>query len=213
MYPVIRSLTAALVAAALATPSLGAPRKPGSEQGPSAGTEGVESALARESATVERQQKRWSRLSASICTGCITAANRVAPSNYERTEVNPIAGAKVIAAANVEHIKTALRLNPTPHKFVNLRKHYAKLHRRDRRRLAARKHHLRLAMRARRHAARLAAARRKRFGIVQAKFVPAYRTGFENRVYRVPVDRPFMPLEDSPIYETILPTSVRPQRS
>lgn len=213
MYTAIRSLTAALLIAAMAIPSLGAPGKSEAGQGRHAGTKDPESVLVRESATVERQQKIWSHLSASICAGCITAANRVAPSTYERTEPSPIAGARVIAAANVEHIKTALRSNPTPRKFVTLKKHYAKLHRRDRKRLAARRHQLRLALRAKRHAAHLAAIRRKRLGIVQARFVPAYRAGSEKRVYRVPVDQFGLPPEGGRAYETIIPTLVRLQRS
>ncbi|MGV7034792.1 hypothetical protein [Methylobacterium symbioticum] len=41
-------------------------------------------ASAREVDLVERQERTWRRLAASICTGCITPENRVRPVSYER---------------------------------------------------------------------------------------------------------------------------------
>lgn len=219
MHPAIRSLAAAILVAAIATPSFASPRSGMSNRGRDAIERDGESVLARESATVDRQEKMWTHLSASICVGCITAANRVAPSTYERTAANPIAGAKVIAAGNVEHIKTILSQNPTPRRFVNMKKRVAKLHRRDRRRLAARAHRLRLAMRVKRHAAHLAAfraapaTRPHRIGAVQAIFLPVYEAGMESRVYRIPVDQPWAPQDDGRIFETFRPVPPRFRRS
>lgn len=219
MHPAIRSLTATILCVAIASPSLAGPRTGGPDRGRAAIEGEREAVLARESATVDRQEKLWTHLSASICVGCITAANRVAPSTYERTVANPIAGAKVIAAANVVHIKTAISQNPTPRKFVNMKKRVAKLHRRDRRRLAARAHQLRLAMQAKRHAARLAAVRATaavqlhKIGPVQATFLPVYKAGIESRVYRIPVDQPWAPQDDGRVFETFRPVPTRSRRS
>lgn len=49
---------------------------------PLAGT--APAASAREVDLVERQERTWRRLAASICTGCITPENRVRPVSYER---------------------------------------------------------------------------------------------------------------------------------
>ncbi|MCJ2015430.1 hypothetical protein [Methylobacterium sp. J-076] len=205
MRPAFRTLTAALLVAATAAPSLGAPQ--GAGHGRPAADGDRDSAPASQTATLDRHENLWGKLSASICVGCITAANRVAPPSYERP------GATAVAEAKAEPIKTASRVAAAPRKFVQLRKRYAALHRRDRRRLAARARILRAAMHAKRRALRLAAAQRHRSVHAQAALVPAYGPGFENRVYRIPVDPPWTPGDDGRWRETILPTLVRLRRT
>ena len=203
MHRVIRSVTAALVTVAVVTPSLAAPQTAISKsRGQDVGRNAVE---AQDSAFIARQEKMWRQLSASICSGCITASNRVAPVSYER------AGSAPVAEAKIETVRTAIRTGATARKFVQLKKRYAGHHRRERLRLAALAR-LRAALMKRR-AHRLAALKRRHVAPVRAAFVPAYEARSSNVVYRIPTDPPFTPRDDGRWHETILPAAVRLRRS
>lgn len=203
MHRVIRSVTAAAVTIAVVTPSIEGARAGGSNREAVYADRG--SAISKDTAFMTRQEKMWGRLSASICAGCITAANRVAPVSYERP------GDKPVAEARIETVKVAVRRASAPRKFVQLKKRYAKHHRRERLRLAARAR-LRATV-ARRHALRLAALKRRHHAPVRATFVPAYEVGSVNTVYRIPADQPFTPRDDGRWHETILPSATRLRRS
>lgn len=203
MHRVIRSVTAAFVTMAVVTPSLDVAQAAGANKQPqNTGRAAVE---AKDTTFIDRQEKMWGRLSASICSGCITAANRVAPSSYEKPGSMPVAEAKL------ETVKTAVRTAATPRRFVQLKKRYAKHNRRERLRLAARAR-LRTAMLAKRRALHVAALKRRHPAPARAAFVPAYEARSINTVYRIPTDQPFTPRDDGRWHETILPTALRMRR-
>lgn len=196
-------MTAAFVTMAVVTPSLDVAQAAGASKQPqNAERAAVE---AKDTTFIDRQEKMWGRLSASICSGCITAANRVAPSSYEKPGSTPVAEAKL------ETVKTAVRTAATPRRFVQLKKRYAKHNRRERLRLAARAR-LRTAMLAKRRALHVAALKRRHPAPARAAFVPAYEARSINTVYRIPTDQPFTPRDDGRWHETILPTALRMRR-
>ncbi len=204
MHRVIRSVTAAVVTMAVVTPSLDLAQAAGAnKQSQTAGRAAVE---AKDTTYIDKQEKMWGRLSASICSGCITAANRVAPSSYEKPGSTPVAEAKL------ETVKTAVRTAATPRRFVQLKKRYAKHNRRERLRLAARAR-WRTAMLAKRRALHIAALKRRHPAPARAAFVPAYDARSINTVYRIPTDQPFTPSDDGRWHATILPTALRMRRS
>ncbi len=203
MHPVIRSVTAAVVTVAVVAPTLEVAQAAGRNRDVSNAE--LDAANTKSAAFVARQEKMWGRLSASICTGCITAANRVAPMNFERQ------GDRPVAEARIETVKVAVRKAATPRRFVQLKKRFAKYHRRERLRLAARAR-MRAAL-ARRHALRLAALKRRHHAtVVRATFVPAYDVSSVHTVYRFPFDPPFTPRDDGRWHETILPSATRMRR-
>ncbi|WP_342165796.1 hypothetical protein [Methylobacterium sp. SD21] len=196
-------MTAAFVTMAVVTPSLDVAQAAGANKQPQkTGRAAVE---AKDTTFIDRQEKMWGRLSASICSGCITAANRVAPSSYEKPGSTPVAEAKL------ETVKTAVRTAATPRRFVQLKKRYAKHNRRERLKLAARAR-LRTAMLAKRRALHVAALKRRHPAPARAAFVPAYEARSINTVYRIPTDQPFTPRDDGRWHETILPTALRMRR-
>ncbi len=134
MQRIIRASTALLVSFAVVLPTVEAPQAQESRK-PAASERDANSAA--DTAFIDRQQKMWGRLSASICTGCITATNRVAPGNYDRPGTALVAAVKT-SPAKLETVQTAVRTAAAPRKFVALKKRYAKHHRRERLRLAAR---------------------------------------------------------------------------
>jgi hypothetical protein len=210
MTPVIRSVTAALVVVAMAAPSVGAPLS--SRRDRDAKAPEMESAIDRQGATIDRQRNEWTKLSASICSGCITAANRVAPLKLDRPgDAVTTAAAQPVTTAKAEQIKTAARTVATPRKFAQLKKRYARLHKRERQRLALRARQQHAAALLKRRQLRAAALRRHMQRPVASKvapvLVPAYALGSEMRVYRIPVDLPTTPVNDSRWRETVLPTT------
>lgn len=208
MHRVVRAFTGVLVAAAMATPSFGAPVASDAARARRSDEASLVNAIARQEASVERQAKAWSRLAGSICVGCITSANRVAPMSFERA-----APAQTVAA-KVEPVRSAIRTAQVPRRFVQLRrKHYAKMHRRDRLRLALRARRLHIAAVAKRRALRMAMLRRHIHPRVTTTIIPAYLPGATSRVYRIPVDRPWTPNDDGRWRETILPTATRLRRT
>lgn len=204
MHRVIRLLTAAVVSGAVVMSSLEMPHAAEAKR-PIANAE-RDAAMTHDTAFITRQEKMWGRLSASICSGCITTANRVAPVSYEKPGSAPITEAKI------ETVKTAVRKAAPPRRYARLQARYAQHHRRDRLRLAARAR-LRAAALAKRRALRFAALKRHRHASLRATFVPAYEARSVNVVYRVPADMPFTPRDDGRWRETILPTTLRLRRS
>jgi hypothetical protein len=209
MTPVIRSVTAAFVVLAMAAPSVGAPLS--SHRDRETKIADLESATDRHEAQIDRQQKDWTKLSATICAGCITAANRVAPLNIERPGFHTASvAAQPLTAAKAEQVKTGIRTITTPKRFAQLNKRYARLHKRERQRLALRARQQHAAALLKRRQLRAAALRRHMQRPVTAKLapslVPAYVLDSAMPVYRIPVDRPAIPAEDGRWRETILPT-------
>lgn len=208
MQRIVRASTALLVSFAVVLPTIEAPHAGESRKSYASEREANSAA---DSSFIDRQQKMWGRLSASICTGCITATNRVAPVNYDRLGFAVAAAAKT-SPAKLETVRTAVGTPASPRKFVALKKRYAKHHRRDRLRLTARAR-LRAAMLAKRRAMHVAALRRRpHHAPVRATFVPAYDVRAVSTVYRVPAGVPATPRDDGRWHETILPVSVRLRR-
>lgn len=208
MQRIVRASTALLVSFAVVLPTIEAPQARENRKSYASerdANSGVDTSF------IDRQQKMWGRLSTSICAGCITATNRVAPVNYDRP------GTAVVAAVNtppakLETVRTAVRTAVTPRKFVALKKRYAKHHRRERLRLAARARQ-RAAILAKKRAMHVAALRRRPHQApVRATFVPAYDVRSVHTVYRVPAGLPATPRDDGRWHETILPVALRLRR-
>ncbi|SFM56728.1 hypothetical protein [Methylobacterium pseudosasicola] len=194
MKRVLHSLAATLAAFAIALPSISA-AVPASRV-----TERSDPGPDRSALIAERQQRTWQQLSGSICTGCITAANRVAPVNYDKPSL-------IELAQPAPGVKTATHRPRAEVRLAQLRKRYARLQRRDRRRLALRAHPVRLAKRL--HLRKLAQLHRAPV---------AWPVGSSRVAYRLPeppVERPWVPQDDDRWHAiTILPaSSQRPRRS
>ncbi|MGU3407729.1 hypothetical protein [Methylobacterium brachiatum] len=193
MTRVAHSWMAALSAFAIALPSISA-ALPASRSADHAGA-GID----RAGLIAERQQQRWQQLSLSICTGCITVANRVAPVSYDKPSLAELArpNPRVTMAARRPRAKVRL---------AQLRKRYARLQRHDRRRIAARARPVRLAKR----------LPPRKLAHLQTAPV-AWPVGSIPVAYRLPerpVERPWVPQDDNRWHATILPaSSLRPRRS
>lgn len=208
MQRTIRASTALLVSFAVVLPTIEAPKAQESRKSYASERDANSAA---DTAFIDRQQKMWGRLSASICTGCITATNRVAPVNYDRPGTALVSAVKT-SPAKLETVQTAVRTAAAPRKFVALKNRYAKHHRRERLRLAARARQ-RAAMLAKKRAMHVAALRRRHHHVpVRATFVPAYDVRSVNTVYRVPAGLPATPRDDGRWHETILPVATRLRR-
>ncbi|MCJ2144234.1 hypothetical protein [Methylobacterium sp. E-066] len=193
MKRVLHSLAATLAAFAIALPSISVaiPASRAPEQ-PNPGPD-------RSALIAERQQRTWQQLSGSICTGCITAANRVAPVNYDKPSL-------IAPAQPAPRVKIATRRPRAKVRLAQLSKRYARLQRHHRRRLALQAHPVRLAKRL---------PPRK---LAQFHRAPvAWPIGSSRVAYRLPeppVERPWVPQDDDRWHATILPaSSLRSRRS
>ncbi|MCJ2056795.1 hypothetical protein MKL09_09525 [Methylobacterium sp. J-048] len=193
MTRVAHSLMAALAAFAIALPTLSA-AVPASRH-----PEHPEPAGDRSALIAERQQRTWQQLSGSICNGCITAANRVAPVSYDKPSL-------VALAQPSQPVRTVSRRPRATVRLAHIRKRYARLQRRDRRRLALRAHPVRLAKRL--HPRKFA-----RHDTVAVAW-PAGSIRVAYRLPERPVEQPRVPRNDNRWHATILPpASMRPRRS
>ncbi|MCJ2123174.1 hypothetical protein [Methylobacterium sp. J-077] len=193
MKSVVHSLAAALAAFAVALPSLSA----AAPASPTAGQPGT--GVDRSALIAERQQRTWQQLSGSICTGCITAANRVAPVSYDKPSL-------IALAQPVPRLETVARRPRATVRLAQLRKRYARLQRRDRRRFAVRAHPLRLAKRL--HPRKLA-----QFHTAPVTW-PVGSMPVAYRLLERPVEQPWVPQDDNRWHATILPaSSLHPRRS
>lgn len=193
MKRAVHSFAATLAAFAIAWPSISGAVPAGRV------TAQPKSGPDRSAIIAERQQRTWQQLSGSICTGCITAANRVATVSYDKPSL-------IQLAQPAPRVQTATRRPRAKMRLAQLRKRYARLHRHDRRRLALRAHPVRLAK-------RLPPRR-----LAQLHTLPvAWTVGSMPVAYRLPEppgERPWMPQDDNRWHATILPaSSLRPRRS
>ncbi|TXN03930.1 hypothetical protein FV242_09420 [Methylobacterium sp. WL64] len=204
MKSVAHSLIAALAAFAVLSPSIVAAVPAGRS------AEQPRPAVDRSALIAERQQRTWQQLSGSICTGCITVANRVAPVSYDKPSLVELAQrpTRLATAARRPRAKVRLaqlrraKMRVAQIRLAQMRKRYARLHRHDRRRLAAGAHPVRLAKRPPPRTLALAGG------------LPVGPIQVEYRLPEHPVERPWVPQDDNRWHATILPaSSVRPRRS
>lgn len=199
MKSVAHSLMAALAAFAVLSPSIVAAVPAGRS------AEQPRPAVDRSALIAERQQQRWQQLSGSICAGCITVANRVAPVSYDKPSLVELAQrpTRLATASGRPRAKVRLaQLRRAQIRLAQMRKRYARLHRHDRRRLAAGAHLVRLAKRPPPQTLALQGG------------LPVGPIRVEYRLPEHPVERPWVPQDDNRWHATILPaSSVRPRRS
>lgn len=183
---------------AMAAPTLGEPLR--QSRTPERQHAGYDKAGGVDTSFVERQDRLWRKLSSSICTGCITSANRVAPVSYEKPKVVDLSKAQ---PANVQ---VAVRKLRSKVRIAHLRKRYAHLHRRNRIRIAARHRRMQIAT----------AARIGKYALHNSAspILSIGWSGFDDRTRVLPIEKPEAPRDDDRRHETILPASeVRPRRS
>lgn len=183
---------------AMTAPTVGAPLR--QDRDPQPRPSKIDRSTGVETAFVERQERLWRKLSGSICAGCITSANRVAPVSYERPNLTDL------AQAQTARVQVVARKPRAKVKLAYLRKRYARLHRRNRSRIAARP---------RRVLVTTAAPIRKYAGhsSVSSVLSPGW-VGFDTRTRAIPIERPEAPHDDGRRHETILSVSeARPRRS
>lgn len=197
MKSVARVITVLLTVVAMAAPSIGAPI--GHDRRSERQRSKVDQPSAVDTSFAERQERLWRKLSGSICTGCITSANRVAPVSYERPSLIDL------AQALPPRTQVAARKPRAKVRVAYLRKRYARLHRRNRTRIAARLHW--------RQIARTAMLRKYAHRTTVPIFTIGW-PGFDNRPRVLPIERPGTPRDDGRRHETILSVpEVRPRRS
>lgn len=191
-------MTVLLTVVAMAAPSIGAAI--GQDRRSERQQSKLDQPSAVDASVVERQERLWRRLSGSICTGCITSANRVALVSYERPSLIDLAQAKP------PRTQVAARKPRAKMRVAYLRKRYARLHRRNRTRIAARLH--------RRQIARTAMLRKSAHRNTVPPIFTIGWSGFDDRPRVLPIERPGTPRDDDRRHETILSVpEVRPRRS
>ena len=205
MNSAVRTLIAALTAIAIALPSVSA-AVPASRSAEQPGIAGDRSAI-----IAERQQRTWLQLSGSICTGCINAANRVAPVSYDKPSVIALAQSSPRLQSVSRRVRAKVR-------FAHVRTRYARLQRRDRRRIAIRTHPVRIAKRlhrrifARHHVA--PDVRQVARQVARPIVWPVGLIRVEDRLPERPAGRPWVPQDDNRWHTTILPAAtMRSRRS